>query len=185
MSRNLDPSMKSGLPAAVIIPIHMVMLQFRTATKWLWSGPGDLVYGGNTYQGVGSLGKVGDTSEGVEINAEATSVSLSGIDAALLGESLADIRSGGAAKLWIALLRPDMSIRGVPYLRFRGSVDVPTVVPDQEKITIAIALEDRMVNQGRATNTKYTAADQRRLYPNDTAFNSVELLNDASFKEGQ
>ena len=49
-------------------------------------------------------------------------------------------------------------------------------------MTIALKLENRLVNLQRANMRRYTAADQNLYYPGDTAFNWVEILNDQALK---
>jgi hypothetical protein len=92
MSRNLDPTFSAALSSGLICPVIMVMLTFKSQTMYIWSGVGTLVYGGNSYIGVGSLGKIGDITEGVTVQAHGTVVKLSGIDKTLFAECLTDIQ---------------------------------------------------------------------------------------------
>lgn len=103
---------------------------------------------------------------------------------ALLYEAMNDIRLGAPAKIWFGLMS-EGAFLGAPYLVFSGSVDKPTVKPSPNGSTIELALENRMVNLQRASNRKYTAADQHLFFPDDLFFNWVEILQDISLKEGQ
>jgi hypothetical protein len=180
--RNLDSGTAGQLTAPVVLPVRLAMLTFRSRVEYVWSGVGDLVYSGNTYKGVGSLGSVGDITEGIDVQAAGTSVTLDGINPEFLAEALTDIKSGAPAKLWLGFL-----VNGVllpPYLQFSGTIDVPTVSADGDTLSITLSLESRLVDLQRPSNRRYTAADQHIDYPNDIAFNWVEPLNDASFKWG-
>lgn len=79
MSRDLDTSLGATLSNGGIIPAVLGMFQFRSGISYVWSGVGDLVYGGNTYRGVGALGKVSAIVEGVDVRADGMTVELSGI----------------------------------------------------------------------------------------------------------
>lgn len=127
---------------------------------------------------------MGGISEGVEVQANGTSVSLSGIDAGLYADSMTDIQVGAPAFLWFALLTPTGTIVGSPYKIFGGYVDKPTTTTGVDTITITLALENKLTNLQRPNARRYTSADQRRFYPDDTAFSWVEVLNDLSLRWG-
>jgi hypothetical protein len=173
--RDLDPSMQAALEAGVLVPALLAQITFVSGTEYIWSGVGPLVYGGNTYSGVGSLGTIGAISEGVEVKAAGTSVTLSGIDPTLYADSMDDIVTGQPAKIWFALLA-NGAIIGAPFLAFSGLTDLPTVSEDGETISITINLENRLTNLQRANARRYTSADQRIKYPTDTFFAFVEAL---------
>lgn len=79
MSRNLDTSLAAALPNTSIMPVVFAALTFQSGVVYVWTGVGDFVFNGNTYEGVGSLGKISSISEGVDVNAAGISVTLSGI----------------------------------------------------------------------------------------------------------
>lgn len=84
MSRNLDPSLQAALPNGLISPAVLAALTFKSGIMYAWSGVGDLVYAGNTYKGVGMLGKVSPVQEGTDVKADGMTVMLSGIQLAAL-----------------------------------------------------------------------------------------------------
>jgi hypothetical protein len=174
--------MLSSLTSNVIRPGFLAILTFHTGTRYVWSGVGNLIYGGNTYLGVGSLGRLGAIEEGTEVRASGTTVTLSGIDPALLAECLSDIQLGAPATIYFALFDSALTILGTPYPLFVGTVDQPVIQIGTDSMSISLKLENKLVNLQRANMRRYTAADQRRYYPNDTAMNFVELLNDMALK---
>ena len=184
MPRALDPAMAAALSNGIIVPAILMMLQFRTGTRWIWNGIGDFVYNAQTYKGVGSLGKIGAISEGTELKADGVTVMLSGIDPILQAECMADIQLGAPAKIWFALFQNGASLIGSPYLLFSGTVDQPTVTISPEAIGISLQLENKFIDLQRATQRRYTSADQRLRYPDDTAFSWVETLNDQALLWG-
>ena len=184
MARNLSIPMIASIESDLLVPAFLFLANFRSATVYVWSGVGDLVYGGNTYKGVGSFGKVAGISEGVEVNADGTSVTLSGIDATLLSETMSDVQLGAPAKIFFAALNPVSCSVVATYLLYSGTIDQPSVQPGIETFDITIKLENRMSDLQRANMRRYTSADQRLYYPDDTAFTAVESLNDQALRWG-
>lgn len=177
MSRNIDPDLAAAVASGVIAPITMAMLTFRTATRYVWSGVGDIVWDGNTFTGVGSLGSIGDMAETTEVKADGTTLMLSGIDPIYLAESLNDIQHGLPAKVWFGALSSGVII-GTPYLQFSGTVDKASILTGDTAVTIQLALEKKMIDHGRASQRRWTSADQHANgFPDDTAFAGVEALN--------
>jgi hypothetical protein len=184
VSRNLGEALTTAAAAGLIHPAILAAITFRSGVSYVWSGTGSLVYAGNTYLGVGSLGSIGVISEGVDVEAKGTTIALSGIDLALLGDCLDDIEAGAPATLSMALLDENRVMLGVPYPLYAGTVDKVTINIGAETISISLALENRLTNLQRATNRRYTAADQALAYPTDMAFNWVEILNDIALRWG-
>jgi hypothetical protein len=178
--------MQTALSNGTICPVIMLVITFASQTCYVWSGVGELVYGGNTYLGVGSLGKVSTITEGIEVRADGTSIELSGIDSTWLGETMTDVRLGAPATLYFGLLSLTTGqLLGNPYPIFRGSVDQPTISVSGQTFSIKLALENKLVDLQRPNMRRYTSADQRLAYPTDSAFGWVEQLSDQSLIWGQ
>jgi hypothetical protein len=177
MSRALDPSVAAALASGEIQPFFMAQLSFKTQIQWVWTGVGNLVWNSQTFVGVGSVARIGTIQEGVDVHAYGTTVTLSGIDPVLLGECQTDMVPGAPALLWMGLLA-NGAIIGTPYLLFNGAMDQPTVDFGVDTVSITLALETKMLDLSRASNRRYTSADQRLYHPTDSAFGWVESLND-------
>jgi hypothetical protein len=177
MSRALDPSMAAALATGKISPFFMAQLSFKTQMQWVWTGTGTLVWNSQAFVGVGSVAKIGTIQEGTDVHAYGTTVTLSGIDPVLLGECMTDMEPGAQATLWMGLLA-NGNIIGSPYQLFKGTMDQPTVSVGVDTISITLALETKMLDLSRASNRRYTSADQRHYHPTDSAFGWVESLND-------
>jgi hypothetical protein len=182
MSRNIDAGMLAPLLSNYIQPCFLASIAFKSQTIHCWTGAGTLSYDGNNYLGVGDFGKLGQIFEGTDVYAYGTTISLSGIDPNILTECLTDIQLGAPVTIYFALLNTAGEILGVPYPLFVGTVDKPTVTPGVDEIGITLTLENRLADLQRPNLRRYTSADQRRFYPNDTGFNWVEMLNDLALK---
>lgn len=183
MPRNLNTDLKTAMSLGLVTPVLFVRIEFRTQTMRAWTGVGDLVVDGNTYKGVGSFGKMGNITESIDVRADGTSVTLSGIDPILLQECMTDIQLGAPASLAFGLVSNGVII-GAPYTLFVGTVDVPTVSVGVETLSITLALESKMVDLSRPSLDRYTTGSQRIKYPTDSSFGWVESLNDISLVWG-
>ncbi len=184
MSRNISSPMLAELTGNQIAPCFLAIITFRSATEYVWTGPCPLTWNGNTFTGIGSLGKISPVAEGVDINAEGMTLSLSGIDPALLAESVTDVQVGAPVTVYFALVDGSLNIIGTPYPLFVGQVDQPSITPGTEDITISLKCESRLSDLQRANQRRYTSADQRLYYPDDIGFSWVEILNDQALRWG-
>jgi len=183
MSRNLDPTFAETLNAGIVMPAILVMLTFKSSTAYCWSGIGTLVWDAQSFLGVGSLGKLGAITEGIDVKADGTTLTLSGIDPVFKASALTDIKLGAPAKVWYGHMLNGVLI-GAPYLIFSGQVDKPSFSIGGDTVSITLALENKLINHARASNRRYTSADQRIAYPTDTGFAGVEALSDQALMWG-
>lgn len=173
-----DTAMVTAITSNYIRPCFLAAITFHSRTVYCWTGVGNLVYNGNTYLGVGDFGKLGKITEGSDVQAYGTTISLSGIDPLLLSECLEDIQLGAPVTIYFALLDGNGSVLGIPYPMFVGTVDQPTIQIGTKTLSITLALENKLSNLLRANMRRYTNADQQLYHPGDTFFQFVESLND-------
>jgi hypothetical protein len=183
MPRELPTPMIGAITSNEVGPCVLVDLTLASGIQHIWSGVGTLSYGGNDYLGVGSLGAVGDVNEGVEVKADGTTVTLSGIDPTLLNDCLAEIQLGAPVTIWFAVFSAG-GLLGAPYPLFVGTVDRPSIQVAPDSLAITLSLENRMANLQRPSARRYTSADQMYYYPDDSGFNWVETLNDIALEWG-
>jgi hypothetical protein len=177
--------MLAALPASQVSLAVLGILTFKSEPVYVWTGVGPLLYNGNTYLGLGSLGEIGAITEGTDVQAYGTVVSLSGIDPTLLSESMTDIQLGAPATLMLALFdQAAGTVIGTPQTIFQGVVDKPTITPGTKAIKISLALETRLANLQRPSMRRYSSADQNLYYPNDIFFHWVEEQIDIAVKFG-
>jgi hypothetical protein len=101
----------------------------------------------------------------------------------LITETTDDIQLGAPANIYIGLMQ-DGEILGTPYLAFGGQVDQPSIRIGPDTMTISLSLENRLSNLQRANQRRYTSADQRQYYSDDTGFSWVEMLSDEALRWG-
>lgn len=176
MPRSLPAPMITATTSASLALCWLLDLQLASGMEHVWNGVGALSWNGNTYAGVGSFGAVGDIAESSDVKAPGAVVQLSGIDPTLLADCLSDIQIGAPATLWLALFANGAIVCAYP--AFAGTVDKATMGMGVETSMIQLALETKMTNLRRAGKRRYTMADQKEYYPDDTGFAFVEIQND-------
>jgi hypothetical protein len=184
MSRNLGTPMIASITSNGPIGLALLVdLTLADHVEYVWSGVGTLGWNGHNYLGVGSLGAIGDVKEGVDVKAEGTSISLSGIDPVLLNDCLNDIKLGAPVTVWFGVFQAG-GLVGSPYPLFVGTVDQPVIPMGVDSITIELKLENRMINHQRPTMRRYTSSDQQYYYADDIGFHWVEQLSDIALRWG-
>ncbi len=83
-----DDLIEAQLAGATIRAAHLVEFDFKSAPKRLWPGFGDLLAGGETWQGVGEHGRISGIESGTALAAEEMTFTLFG-EAGLL-DNIAD-----------------------------------------------------------------------------------------------
>jgi hypothetical protein len=177
MPRNLDSATQAQTTAPKISTAFLLQITFKTGTYYLCTLPTSLSWNGQTWIGTGSLGQVGQISEGTEVQAYGTTVTLSGIDSTLLADSLSDIQIGAQASLYVAFFDSNNSLVTAPTCIFAGVVDQPSIQCGADTVSISLDLESEMIRLQRGSFRRFTSADQHIDAPGDTGFDWVPSLN--------
>ena len=183
MSRStLTTAQKNLLTGQNLKYFWAVVFEFPSETSRMWSGIGDKVIGGETYQGTGSLLKIGDVVESGELGAYNTSLSLSGVPSDLLSLALSiDYRnskctikqgfSGGSVSEFVS----DVYI---------GFVDSMNIVEGADTSTITVSLESALAVLTRRSSLRYSDANQRARFSNDKGMEFIESLQNRAIAWG-
>jgi hypothetical protein len=182
--RGIDSTTQTVIASNAIRIAFFLQINFKSEISYLSTLPCNIAWNGHTWLGVGSLGTISPVTEGTDIQAYGTSVTLSGIDASLLTESMTDIQLGAPAILYMVLFDGTGTILGTPTIVFSGQVDKPSVTAGPDTISITLNLESEMINLQRGQMRRLTNADQHIDFPTDTAFTWVPLLNFMALKWG-
>src|ERR1700686_3259759 len=103
MPRGLTPNQLAAVQSAYLRPAFFVQMTFTSGPVYVWSGLGSVVWNGQTWLGVGSLGTISNIEEGATIEARGITLTLSGIDPTLLADVLGEFQVGLPAIVYLAL----------------------------------------------------------------------------------
>jgi hypothetical protein len=178
--RDLTAALAAQFRAKGLKLVALVEIEFVSETMRMWSGYGTLSWNSQSWLGMGSMGSISSITESSDIAANGVTLSLSGIDAKLLDESLNEIRPNKRAKVWFGAMDTVGKVVVDPYLAFQGFCDVPTVQDEGETCTISLTCEPRWLDR-RARIWRYTAQDQALLSPGDTGFRFLKDLDKQTY----
>ena len=184
MSRVIDSTTEAHLTDPVTHWIVMAELDFSTGTVRAWSGYSDLVYGGNTFKGVGVLGQFGTASETTDTRATNSTLTLSGIPSALMSAVLTSNYQGAPGIVWLGLQDARGNILGAPIPIFAGTIDTSTIVDSGNTCSITMNLEGHMVDLQNPRERHYTNREQQELFPGDLGLEYITWLQNVPINWG-
>lgn len=172
-----DRSLTAGFIAEITgggaAPIALMKCYFDSGNLNLWTGIGDLTYNGDTYVGTGTILAIDKVKEQKKLVANGLNMTMTGLDQQIMDLVENEPYQGRSFELYIAMLDASGDIISDPYLWFEGSLDVMKTIDDGKSITVPVSIENVLVRLERALDTKYTSADQKREYANDTFYDFV------------
>jgi hypothetical protein len=153
-----------------------VDFDFPSGHARFWSGLGDLFIDGIEYLGVGELGKVGTTGEGIGLNARRKTYQCSGVDPTWVTESDIENSYGRAVVEYFGFLNSvTRALVETPEVNWEGRIDTIRRVRGSEPL-IEINAEHRMVLLEQQDGWRYTHEHQQQFYSGDTGFNQVAAI---------
>lgn len=179
LSRFIPSNFLAALTSKTVRPAIFFEGEFTDGWLRLWSGQGDITWGGRLWTGAGILLGIGEIDEGRDVVANGTSVILSGVPTDLVALAITKVRQGASGRIYLGLL--NLSETGVtlvsdPLSLFTGLLNVPSAESGRDRTTISIKYENRLVDLTRRRELRYTDETQRQLYPGDRAFEYVTAI---------
>lgn len=162
----------------------LVLLDFVTTPKRIWTGAGKLTTGGHDWFGLGELGSITGLEQAVNGEAPETSFKLSGINSEIMNlarNEWEDEAKDRLIKVFIQFHnyeddRP-LELFDEPFAVWAGRMQTP-VFEMQGPITrsITVAAESLFSLRSRPSFSQYTDADQRARFAGDEGFEFVPTL---------
>ena len=180
MSRDLTSGMVGVTTADVVRPAYFVRMQFDSndSPSYLnvWSGVGDLAYGGNTYTGVGDLLSIGEIAESSDLSAAGISVSITGLKSEFLVIAKDHQYQGRPLTVALGSFDSSGSLIADPTVMFSGFMDIMTITEGGDSSTISVSVENKLIAFERSKVRRYTAEDQKIDHPTDKGFEFVTAI---------
>jgi hypothetical protein len=162
-----------------------VKAEFDTETIRLHTGAGDLTVNSEVYEGAGTLLAIGDIEDSKELKSAGVSVTLSGMDATVLGYSLSENYQNRPLSMLMAFASGGGDHVDGYMTIYSGRMVNITINDNTEGAQITIATENRLIDLRRPSNYRYTNESQQHLYAGDTSLNQVARLQDAEIYWGK
>jgi hypothetical protein len=186
--RSLSTAVAAAIAADQVTLAVFAEIAFADNTYYLFGGIGQITplgpaanplstfpYG-QTFTGMGWLAKLSTIPQTKKVQAQNTTVSLSGIPAALVAEVLGQVRITGEITLWLGFFDSNNNLLADPSQIFFGSTDVPSLSDAAESSAIAITCENSMLSLNLAPNRQFDDVDQQIYYPGDLGMSFVAKL---------
>ena len=174
----LDPDVIAALNQPHVSALYALKLDLVSGISRIHSGLGELVIGGETYYGVGSMGSVGPQKEQLSTSPTKLTVALGGLDDSMLAEVMRERIVDRMAWLYLVVMGPD----GAPLnasLQFKGRI-AQTPIKAGKTNTIQLTISNIFEDWQKGLNLRCTDESHRRLYPNDRFFRYQNEMADKS-----
>lgn len=191
--RDLNPVFLTAMQEPRINLAFFVQFDFYESTLRFWTGIGDKTFLGETWLGVGDLGRIESRSQSRELVSHGFRLSLSGVSAAVISQLL-QTRGKGRGRpfsIYLALMDDDFdevlsdSSDEAYYHLSSGFIDESRVLDSADIAEIEINVEDELVRLFRPNEVRYTNQDQQRIFPGDVFFEFVERLANKTISWGR
>jgi hypothetical protein len=202
MPRAASPAVIAAIAGKVVSIAMFAEIAFADNTLYLFSGMGSITPAGpaysaastfpygQTFTGVGWLGKVSSIPQTMKVQAQNVSLALSGIPSSLVSEAVGQVRIAGTLTLWYGFFDSSGNVLADPVQVFSGSLDQPSLTDDATTSTIAISCENTLLSLNLAPNRRFDDPDQQLRFTGDLGFSFVQALQNiqlfwpASVNEG-
>ncbi len=193
MPRQVSPQISTVLGESSVCLALFAELAFEDNTLYLWSGLGQLAPSGvpfnpastfpygQTFTGMGWLGKISTIPQTSRVQAQNVTIGLSGIPSNLIAEATAQVRLNGIVTIWYAFFDGSgqfgsANLLADPVQVFSGAMDVPSITDDGTTSSISIACENTLLSLNLAPNRRFDDPDQQLRHPGDLGFSFVQAL---------
>lgn len=143
--------------------------------KHFWSRSGDLVWKGDTYKGVGILGRISGISKTTTLEVKQITLSLRGVPPTSTEFLSATVRNR-SVKIWLAAISRNKVV-GEPFLLIDDLMDFQKLrINDDGTATLEITINVGFWTIERAVNKAWTHEAQIAKFPDDTGLSQIPLL---------
>ena len=179
-SRDLTSGTSTAINADTVYPFFAVEFLFSPdpttgASKEvrIWTGQGELVSGGNTYTGVGTLLNISTVEETSDLEVKGANISLSGVTDPLLALALSEPYQGRVANIYFGVTSSN-DLNPI----FSGYMDQMNISESAEGSIIELLVENKLIDLERPRVARFTSGYQKSKYPTDRGCDFIEDLQD-------
>jgi len=184
MPRNVDPSIIQALQQPNLQMAVFVTMTFATGTVNIWSGQGNVTWQNTVWTGAGSLLGIDGFEEGTTVMARGITLTLSGLDPALLADAVNDFQLGLPVAVYLGFY-VNGALNANALTSWAGRMDQPTITVSGTEAHIAINCENRLLDVNVPSDRRYTLQDQQMTWPGDLGFQFVQAIQEINIAWGQ
>lgn len=176
MARLLTSGMQDAITAQNMRPFFLMEGHFDSGELDLWTGLGNLAYGGKNYLGVGNILSMSSIKETKQVEAPAMTVTLSGLDESIIAIAMNENYPDRPAYIYLGAFDDNWQVITSPYLAFEGRMDTMPIEESDDTATVTLTIENVLIDLTKSNVWNYTPEDQKLLFSGDTGFDRVTGL---------
>lgn len=180
MTRALS-SDPNAVSAAQLNVFYAVALEFSSGTLLMWSGIGDNTINGDVYTGAGVVARLSEVEETAELAARGAVITLDGISSSVISLALTEPYQGRIGRIYFGLVDDADNMTEI----FRGYMDKMDIDEAGDTCSVALSLENKLIDLKRARVNRFTNSHQQSKYPDDKGLAFIEDLQDRSIPWGK
>ena len=183
MSRPFEPATAAAFAAPHVSALTFAYLDFSSGIIRVHNGIGTYTWGGFDWLGVGDFGAVSALEEGSDVSPYGVTLTLSALDATLVGVAMNEDYYMRDAILYVGALSTDDELLNTPIQMWAGHMDVMTVSAGvQSGDSITLQCESELAAFNRSSNLKYTTQAQQAENPGDVFFDFLPKIAGAKIR---
>lgn len=161
-------------PIVLFVEMQLASPLYLNISSW------DIDWAGKTWLGTKNFGSIEPITQ-TTTDTPGLRFQLSGVPNDLIAIALAEPPvQGKACNIYVGIMDPDSYVLLDITLEWAGRLDTMTVREDGAGAVIQVTAEHVGIDLLRAAPTRYTDADQQRLYPGDKG---LEFVTDSAAQE--
>lgn len=200
--RNISASLAAELAQSSTTPALLAELYFDSGTLRMWTGYGNLRWNGEDFTGGGNFIGISAIEETQETIAKGLVCSLNGVPSNILALALLEKTRNRPFRLYLGMVNTsgrilledgsgyieledgsgylalENAIYDTPYRIFSGLMDVIEITDNGTDCTLRLSVESILITGQRSKTSRYTNADQVKLYSTDKGLNLINQLQD-------
>ena len=169
----------------------LIEMQIGTTTYYISNSWKAITHNGNVYTQLGSFLSIGEFTEDIKTTNGDLSMVLTGIPAGQVRTVMENPVKGGVVKVSRAFFDDNYAVTTV-YPRYNGIITnyniSESVALAQGDITNSVGISVASINtilENRVNGQRTTPEDRARLFPTDTTFARVPIINNTAFDFGK
>lgn len=171
--RTLGSPLTTALSSDVVRPRYIAEIDFPSGISRVWTGIGDMSWGGNTYLGAGNVIGISETEHSSGLEATTMQVVLNGVNAANRSDIFTVNYQNRPVDIWLAFFDENENMIGDPVATRNGFITKADFIDDEDgNQSIIVTISDEMEDVRTENIYRYTDAAQAIIDPTDTFFSS-------------
>lgn len=176
MTRFVSSANESAAALPAVSLRIMVDLDFASGHVRAHDGAGPLMFGGNTYSGVGQFGGIKMVKEELALIATPVDLTISGVDPSLVASAMTEHYQGRAATIYLGLVNQDtQALIDTPEIAWDGRMDYMEIALDQRAASITVHCEHRLLRE--PNYARNTDEDLQQRYSGDRFFKLLSAIS--------